>query len=449
VMTLLLSAPHALFGLDPRPHLALAALLGAAVSLCLFVLLRTLSMPMLPALVIAVLALLFPWSDSVRMWPAASLNSVAVLFYLSGLIVALRGLDRRGRRGIAIHAGADLLYLLSILTYELAAGAVLLRGLLYLERAPKGRALRCWAADAVVVLAGLLYSLFATVSARHVGSISERIADLPDFVRESLLLFSSALQPFGTMGRPLQALVLLVAAGVLLLAVLWVRSGSDPALRAWLRWALIGLLAVGAAYFMFLASNLHPRDPGIDNRINLLAGPAICLLVYAVVAIACHLLFGRRAAVVAAAAAVLIAGGYWINLHRDAGEWRDAAATQAAILGEADHDLLPLPAGSTVLEFGYPATTAPEVPVFSRRWDLSGALQIRSGGNVVNGFPIYEGIKVSCGPRLLIDGGAGYGRFNLAYRKVFFYGDGSKLPVGSRQACRRSLKRFHPGPQEA
>lgn len=453
VMTLLLPLPHALFGVHPVPFLILAALLGVATALCLFALLRTLEMPAVHAGAISALALLFPWADSLRLWPAASLNTIAVIFFLLGLTLALRGFGHPGRRGTAMHAGASLLYLLSVLTYEVTAAAALLAGLLYLGRAPRPVVLRAWLADAAAVMAGLVFSLTATVSSRHVGTLSERMEDVPHFTREFLLLLSAALQPFGTMGRPLQALVLLLAAAVVAAALLRVRRRGDLALRYWLRWAAIGLVAVGAAYFMFLGSHLHPLDPGIDNRINVFAGIGVCLIVYAIVACAAHLLVAAptSATAVALGLTAVIAVGYGARLGGDEGNWKDAADRQAEVLAGADAELASMPPGSTVLSFGAPAQTAPGVPVFSRFWDLGGALQLHSDGAVISAYPVYAGIAVSCGRRLAIDGGSGYGRFELPYRRLYFADleAGAVVPVASRGACAAALKRLRPGPLEA
>jgi hypothetical protein len=451
VMTLLLPLPHALFGLDPTPHLVLAVLLGVATALCLFTLLRTLEMPPLHAWAIAALALLFPWSDSLRLWPAASLNTISVCFFLVGLTIALRGFGHAGRRGTAMHAGAAFLYLLSVLTYEVTAAAALLAGLLYLGRAARPVVLRAWLVDVAAVMAGLVYSLTATVSSRHVGSLADRVRDLPDFTREFLLLVASALQPFGAMGRPLQALVLLAAAVVIAAALLRLRRENDPAMRFWLRWMAIGLVAVGAAYFMFLGSHLHPLDPGIDNRINVFAGIGVCLLVYAIVACAAHLVLSSRPAAGALALGLVavIAIGYGTRLASDETDWANAADHQTEILAAAEPQLSSLPQGSTVLLFGAPAQAAPGVPIFNRSWDLGGALALRSAGAVTSAYPVYEGVSVTCERRLAIDGGGGYGRFELPYRRLYF-GDleSNWTRVDSRSACAVALRRLRPGPLE-
>jgi hypothetical protein len=452
----LMPIPQAIFGSDPTPHLALAAAIGVLVSFCLFLLLRTMAMAPLHAGAIAALALLFPWSDSSRLWATGSVNSLAVCFFLVGLTIALRGLGHRGRQGIAMHALACLLYLASVLTYEVTAAPALLAGLLYFGRTSRGRALRSWLADAAVIFAALLYSLLTTSASRPVAGISDRIENVPGFIREALLLFASALQPFGSMGRPFQALVLLLVAAVVFAVFLRLRKGDQPVLGeatlgGWPRWMLIGFLAAAAAYFMFLGSNLDPRDGGINNRVNVFAGIAVCLLVYATLACACQLLFRspRTAGWWTLGLALAIGIGYGAGLSADEAHWRQAADRQGEIVGELEAALLPLPPGSTVLAYGFPAQTAPGVPVFDRPWDLSGALELASGGTVTSAYPISEGVEVSCGPRLTVDGGSGYGRRSHSYERLYAYEAGlGGRRLDSRQRCEKVLGLFTPGSLE-
>ena len=380
ILALLLPVPHAILGTDQGLQLALALFLGVLTSACFYALLRTLSMAPVHALAIAVLVLLFPWSDSIRLWATASVNSVAVCLFLIGLAVALRGLERPGRGGVAMHVVADTLFLLSVLTYEVAAAAALVAGFLYIGRAPPGTVARRWAADVVVVLAALAYSLSTTVTTRHVGTLGDRIGDVGTFLRESLLLLASSLLPVGSLGRLVQAGVLMLVGAVICLAVLRKRRDGEQKLGEWLRWIVIAMVAIGAAYFMFLGSHLHPRDPGIDTRINVFAGLGFCLLVYAIVAAASHLLLGpgSRAAALTVVAVAAIAVGYGIRVADDERAWELASTRQLEVLRVAGDELAPLPSGSTVITFGFPSQAAPEVPIFNKSWDLRGALRLDS-----------------------------------------------------------------------
>ena len=444
MLAALLPVPHALFGVDPAAQLALALALGIATSWCLYLLLRTLSLPPLHAGAISVLALLFPWSDAIRLWATASINSVSVCLFLLGLVVAIHGLRHRGRAGLAMHAGADVLYLLSLLTYEVAAAAALLAGLLYLGRAPGASVARRWLADVVVVLAGLGYSYLSTVKARHVGSISERLTDIGDFAREGALLLGSALLPLGSLSRSAAALVLLLAAAAAGFAILRVRRDGDPELRGWLRWMAVGAVTISAAYFMFLGSNLHPRDPGIHTRINLFAGLGYCVLVYAILAAAGHLLFGPGPRAIAAtlSAAAVVALGYGILLRDDQGDWRRASDLQDRVLAAVDSELPGLPPHSHLLTVGHPSQSAPGVQVFSKDWDLSGALKLESGDPTARGYPILRDVAVRCARRGIgIIGPQPYGRFVAPYASTYALDVGERRAwrLSSAESCRRTL----------
>jgi hypothetical protein len=453
ILALLLPVPHAILGTDMGLQLALALLLGVLTSGCFYVLLRTLSMAPLHALAIAILVLLFPWSDSIRLWATASVNSVAVCFFLIGLAVALRGLERPGRGGVAMHGGADILFLLSVLTYEVAAAAAIVAGFLYIGRAPLATVARRWAADVVVVLAALAYSLSTTVTTRHVGTLGDRIGDLGTFLRESLLLLASSLFPVGALGRLVQAGVLMLAGAVICLAVLRKRRDGERELGEWLRWIAIAVVAVGAAYFMFLGSHLHPRDPGIDTRINVFAGLGICLLVYAIVAAASLLLLGpgARAAALTVVAVATIAVGYGIRVADDERAWELASTRQQEVLQVVDDELAPLASGSTVITFGFPSQAAPEVPIFNKSWDLRGALQLDSDDATLRAYPVYEGVKLRCAPeRLIVDGGGDYGRYGARYSSLFFLDvpKSRNEEIKTSGACDEALRRFRPGPVE-
>lgn len=448
LLALLLPIPHALFGVHPDLHLALALVLGVLLSLCFYALLRTLEMAPLHAAAIAVLTLLFPWSDSIRLWATASINALAVCFFLIGLALALRGLERGGAAGVAMHVAADLLYLLSVLTYEVTAAAALLGGFLYLGRARARTVIRRWIADCVVVLGALAYSLAATVSSRHVGSIGERLGDVSRFAREAALLLVSAVEPFGSLGKVAQGAVLLVAAGVAVAVRLRLPDERERWLREWARWALVGVVALAAAYFMFLGSHLHPRDPGIDNRINIFAGPALCLLAYALVAAASGL-FLRSERLAASATVIVVAAigiGYGLRTGEDGTSWDRAASRQQEMLRALERALAPLPSHSAVLTFGFPAQTAPEVPVFNRSWDLSGALRLQERDQSIRGLPVYQGVAVRCGERLVVDGGAGYGTFRLEYGRLFFVDSRGRVArVRSARDCVGAIRRFRAG----
>jgi len=142
-LALTLPLPHLVFGLHPALHLALATALAVALSLCLYALLRELGVERVPAAFAGALALVFPWSDSVRLWATAGLNQVAVCLYLLGAMFALRG-----RRRLSLA-----LYLASMLTYAVTIPAIALSPLLYRFKMPWREAWLRGRRDTLVALA--------------------------------------------------------------------------------------------------------------------------------------------------------------------------------------------------------------------------------------------------------------------------------------------------------
>ena len=156
VSMLYLPAMHEAFGMRAELHLALVVLTGVALSTALYWLLRTLAMERVHAGAVAVLVLLFPASDANRLWAAASIALPAIALYLAGSVLALKGLAAHGRRAVLLHAGAIALYVLSVMTYEIAAGAILLSVFLYRLRGSWRAALSRWACDVAAVVPVLL-----------------------------------------------------------------------------------------------------------------------------------------------------------------------------------------------------------------------------------------------------------------------------------------------------
>jgi hypothetical protein len=443
VLSLALGALDVL-GNHPVRQAVLAVAIGIVTSLCLYVLLRTLSLRPPAAGAIAVLALLFPWSDSLRLWATGSVTNLSLCFLFLGIVVALHGLRHRGRAGVLWHAGAVVLYLLSVLTYEATAAAALLAGVLYLRRAPFASIARLWATDVGALLCGLLYSLLATSGSRHLGSLSARAHDVPTFVKQAGILLASALVPLSSPGTAVHALELVaVAALAVIIAVRLKRRSLGPA-QQWVGPALIGAMTIAAAYFMFLGSSLFPQGPGLDNRTNILAGVAYSVLIYSIVAATCSLVIRniRIAANTTLALVALIAVGWSIHLRRDERQWRHAAVLQHRVLA-AVHTALPvIPSASTILTFGAPGDTGPDVVVFDKGYDLGNALRLQAHDLSVQAYPIVAGVRTTCSlAGVGVIGPGNYGVFTVGYRRVFFVDVPHRRSrrIASRASCLAAL----------
>jgi hypothetical protein len=185
--------PHAVFGADPRPQLVLAVVLAIMVSACFFYLLRMVHMPAVAAATVASLVLLFPWSDSSRLWPEGSINQVAVILYLLGAITALWGLRSSGRRALVIHLFASTLFVASVLTYEATGPLALATGFLYFAFTTRRRALIAWVLDIVAVGAAIGFS--AATTTKTIRSGHSQIINLWEMARGAAVLTARAVFP--------------------------------------------------------------------------------------------------------------------------------------------------------------------------------------------------------------------------------------------------------------
>jgi hypothetical protein len=477
ILTQLLPVPHAAFGLDADGHLAIALGLSAATSLCFFLVLRALGMELTHAGAIAALVLVFPWSDSIRLWGNVGVNNVAVCLYLLGVVVALRGLRATGARAVALQLVAAALYAASVLTYEAAFVAALLSVLLYANAANWRAALRRWPADLAAVGGAVAWT--AAHTTKDTASLRTQLGHVPEMSRDALGLIARATLPFG--GRSLVlgvAVLLLVAIAARLYMRLPVGDPDRGDLRRWLLTAAAALACVGAAYAALVPS-AYPTalKPGLENRFNILAALPMVVLAYALVMVAATLagrVLGvprRRLGVVCAVAACLLGAGYLVRTERDETRWDRAAAFASRVLRAVEAQPRP-PSGTTVYSFRHPAQTAPGVPVFFDTWDMNGAVRLVWGDPTLRGFPVYDGARFSCDrdsirplllptPRGRLDtpsaeqdprNGPYWGPARAApYGRALFVDvpSGRGELIRDQGQCRSATRRYRPGPFEA
>lgn len=455
LLAVALAIPQAVLGDHPSRHIALALVLGVLACACFYALLRELGVESVHAGVIVILALLFPWADSTKLWPTAGINEVAVILFLCGLLVALRALQRRGRRAAWMHAAALVLYVASVFTYEIAGAAILLAGALYLTRAPRALALRLWALDATVTVAALAASLALTIGVRPVGSIPGRIRDTAVFARDLAAIFTSSVLP--GVPRPVGAGLLAVFAAFVLSRLRAVPPASRASALRWLIRAGVALAGVGAAAVMIAGSGLFPGSEGGANRGNILIALPFAAMLWSLAMAAAQVLFaGSRArvrpAVLTAVLAVIVTG-YVARAYDDQQDWQRAHDIASRSLA-AVKSHVPRPAPHTTLYmFGVPSRVAEHIPVFEANWDLNGAVKLMWDDGTLHGYPVFDGVEVVCAPRAVYPSKAdefGTSEASSYGRALFVDGrTGRWRPVADRADCLAALREFTPGPETA
>lgn len=456
--------PLSFFAFQPAiaPHLALALSLAIVVSACMYAVLRRFRVAPVHALLMAALVLVFPWSDSNRLWAMASYNQLAVVLWLLGLLVALQGLRRRGPRAVLLHTGSLILYAAGIAIYELLAGAVLVSAAFYWHRdahgrvAWKGVTLR-WVAD-VAVTGGMLLAVLAVALPRFIIPWEQRLAFAEVVADESVTLLAFAAVPFA---EPSRTLVLAVMAAVLIVGIaVRARLASDDAARDglghWLLVAASGVLILGAGYSLAIPGGYgRPLSAGIENRVNLVSGAGYVMFLYATAAVAGLLAVraARRPPLWAAAvpiAASFAVGATYIGLSRESATDYDRSFTEQLRVLHAIRDGGPYPPGALIFPFGYPSFTAVGIPVFAWIWDLPPATKVILDDPSPAAFPVLPGTTFRCDDdSVLPENAYGLGEFQRGRYGTTFFVDvptGRTERIDDRAGCESAIASFRAGP---
>ena len=410
-LTVMLVVEHWALGTGPAPHLAMAVLFGVLTGWALYLLLRTCGLSTLEAALPAALLLVFPWTDSTRLWATASFDTLAVALYLLGAVLAVR------RRFLI---GSLALYLVACWTYEVVSVAVLLSVALYLCVMPRRDALRRFLLDAGVVALALV--VVVTGTSREPQALSTQVDHAGTLASQAFSLLARALVPVGAVPG-------WVGAALLVGLCAW---GYMRGERRWVAVAGLGALLVAAGYALFVpaAPYYEPLAPGTTNRMNVLAAVGFVLVVYALAR-----LLVRRAEI-AAALCIVIGVGYVVKVANDEGGWQRSADLQAEVLRT-----LPDPGGRmTFYTFGVPTFAAPGVPVFSLPFDLKAAVRLKYGTHRLAAYPLSSTTVIHCEAASLYPSGGTYGRVHGApYGKAIFVDVPRRrlLRIGSRADCLR------------
>jgi hypothetical protein len=445
VLVLYVPLTHIVFGTHMHFHLLWAVGLGALQSACLYLLLRTLRMERIHSAAIAALVLVFPTTDSTRLWATASMTSVAISFYLLGATVALRSLREGCRRPWLVHAGGVVLYALSVATYEATAGLVLFSFFLYCCVTNWRRALGRSAVDVAVLAAMLL--IFTSRNTHPVQNFHTQVLHAKTMLTQGLTVLAQAAVPFGQAQR---APVLVPAAVIVCLAAWrWVQTRA-PELQRWLVTAGLALMVIVAGYAVFIPADPYysPLSIGLGNRTNVVSALGLITLVYSIAVLAGLLLSERtrvvrRGAMLAGALAAIVIGvGYLHDLRADEARWDRAFRMEEQALGVMRGAVKHPPANATLYSFDWPGFATPGVTVFSTFWDLNGAVKLQWHDGSLRGYPVLA--PVTCGPTTLK---VPADPTPKPYGNVFFIDipAGVGVRIRSRAQCLAATQRFHPG----
>jgi hypothetical protein len=461
LLGVLLIGSYQVLGTDPARHHLVVALLTVGCTVGFYFLLRGLRFPPKDAVPIALLALLFPWASSVRLWPTGGLNNFAVLLLFAGFLIALRGLRVEGPRGILIHLAATACYVASILTYEVTTGIALFAWTAYAWLGGWRAALPRMALDIPAVAAAAIYT--AENTNKPVYGLADQLRHVPDIAREGADLITGTLLPVtvpAEIPAALTATVLAGAVAVLVLAAVRSRHRergiqTSPGIR-WPAVALAALVALALCWAVFVPQAFYtPTFRGVEDRVNILALYPAAVLVWAVMR-ALGSLLPRNGYLLAVLGATCVAIGYGIQDIRQQNQWLRSSELQPKVLAAVER--ADPPEGAVVLVFDYPAETARGVPVLNQNYDLKPAARLVTSSEI-DTYPVFTGSTIRCSPKgVAIDYLATplYDRISLTeegtaklqpYANVVFIdvGTGRHELIRSRAQCRQALSTYRPG----
>lgn len=461
LLGILLIGSYEVLGTDPARHHLVVALLTLGCTVGFYFVIRGLRFPPKDAIPIALLALLFPWASSVRLWPTGGLNNFAVLLLFAGFLIALRGLRVEGQRGILIHLAATACYVASILTYEVTTGVALFAWTAYAWLGGWRRALPRMALDIPAVAAAAIYT--AENTNKHVETLAEQLRHVPDIARGGADVIAATLLPVSIpaeISPAVTAIVLGAALAVLIAAALRSRAPARVDGTPGIRWPAVAAVALGAlalCWVVYVPQAFYtPTFRGIEDRVNILALYPAAVLVWAVMRAAGSLL-RRNGYLLAVAGSIAVAIGFGIQDIHQQDDWLRSAEFQPKVLAAVER--AHAPDGAVVLAFDYPAETARGVPIFDTNYDLKPAAQLRTSSEIQT-YPVFRGSTLRCSPKgVAIDRLATplYDRISPTeagtaklqqYSNVVFVdvGNGRHELIRSRGQCTRALATYRPGP---
>jgi hypothetical protein len=460
VLAAYLSVQQALFGDHQGWYLAWAIVLAVLLSASFYLFLRTVGIARLHAAVLSLLVLVFPASDSARIWAIISDAQVAMSACLLGAVLALWSLQRTGRAMVALRVGSLALFAISILTYELTTAAIAASAIVYRRRVPWRRALKAGALD--VALVAVLWvtvkrdadteRLGFSAAIDHGSEVAKQVVQL--FISDVLALGNDRLIAF-------VPIILLLAAAAVVYRRLPERDQVRDAVRHWLLVLAAAVAMVVAAYVIYApaATFYLPLAPGLLNRTNAFGALPLVVAVYALGALAGVLLFRglpggpRLAGLFAVLAGIGLGIGYTVTLHRHVELWDSAYKRGQQTLSVIKGSVPKPSANSLLVAYGQPIEEAPGIPVWEHSWDLDGAVRLMWQDTTLKARPAFPGTTIECGrdnagPRNPAAGSVYLPTDTVPYGKLILVdtSTGRFSVPRSRRQCREEAPTFVPGP---
>jgi hypothetical protein len=443
------AAAYFTFGQHLKGYHVLALGMVWLTALLIYILLARCRMPRAGAAGVAAAFVLFPGSDSTRLWPTANNLSWALLLCIVGTLAIIGGLRRSGWRRWALIAPGFAAFLGAAVTYDGLVPVIALAGIAFWLAVPGRAAIVAGGASLALAVGWVLYRMRSNVEDQASFNVERTVDELVD--REWKLV-KSGWDTFDQLFLPGIAGGVAIAALVVVIAALVMRPGARRPIASWAVAAGVGvLLVIGSVSVYLTAHDLYvPQPNSVFNRLNVSASIGYCLVFVAGLgalyeAVRRLLPIGRAAFAAGALVALLVlpiaVHQYdWERTTQDsyAESWRQQVRALNAIVTKIDQVE---PKGATIVSFGHPIWEARFIPVFAADWDLRGAIDERTGHDPAAAVPWTP--DLACGTEGVTRGPETYLPYNGAYPMFWIDAESYKVVrIRSLQACQKWLGLF-------
>jgi hypothetical protein len=409
------TAMYDLFRLQPLGYHLVNSGVIALTAVALHVLLRQAGVPRLVSVPVALVYTTSPLYSATRFWFVAAGHNLSILLYLASALAHLQVSGALPRGAVLWGVAGSLLFVASVLTYEIALPLAIVN--LWALLAATGPGIRARQAGrrrwtTVCTIAIFLVGCFSAIAFKLGTTTRLRVSENPISYYKGIVHtavrwdytpdfygfnFKQALiDAFGGFGVGLPLLVnqivreypdvIASAAAVMTLVgtaayLLVTRAHAVEEPASPLTW--IGLLVCGGVVFVtgyaifFMIPIVQFTLTGIGNRANVLAAIGAAMIMVAAVRLLTLQLRPRhvRPGAYALLIAFVCASGVLINttLGRF---WASSYRVQLAALSELRQQFPTLAPGTTVIVDGICPYLGPAI-VFESSWDLDGALHIQ------------------------------------------------------------------------
>jgi hypothetical protein len=394
------------------------------------------------------LLIVFPASDSTRLWPIGAIGQYVLALQLLGVLLALNALGRPpGARRTALHVVAAGLFVVAMATYEVVVPLVALSGLFYVAAYRNRPAVIRGLADLGLAIAFTGWRLVINPAAPDSGFVVHR--DLSGDISRVRALLHGAWRTWHFAYLPGKLTILIIP---LLLAAVVAGLLDRQLGRRLLAWGALLVAAIGvaaASALVFLTANdlYVPQVSGLFNRLNLPGSIAYVMAFIALLGIGYELLqhFVPIRWVAPAAVVVVVVGVAWHQLgvstdHKRAFQvsWQEQ---KKALAGYAVA-VRRLPTSSRIIGFDTPMWERGYIPVFAASWDLRGAVDYTTRVNPPQALPFVPG--TGCGPDGVTLGPTTFTRYEVAGQPLYFVSPNRRIAVRvrTRQECGQTVARF-------